>query len=123
MATITKSRKRVKTVHGTVRLRHATPGKNLLSIADDGLLCSKARGKRKVVWLHSPERSSWAEIHTVKRHGGRVQDVVVLEVSIPRSWLRRNRRGLWYCVRDIPPGRIVDVVDFDSLSESPVEAA
>ncbi|HYT89468.1 MAG TPA: hypothetical protein VEL76_12250 [Gemmataceae bacterium] len=120
MAKVTKSRKPVK---GTVRLRHATPERNLLSIADDGLLCSKAKGKMKVVWLHTAAKSTWAVIHTVGRHGGRVQDVVVLELSIPRSWLRRNRRGLWYSTRDIPPGRIVDVVDFDSLSESPVEAA
>ena len=106
-----------------VVIRHATPSKNLLSILDDGLLCEKARDKRKAVWLHSPGRSSWAVIHTVKRHGGRVQDVVILELSIPRSWLRRNRRGLWFSTRDIPPGCIRDVVDFENLSKSPVKAA
>jgi hypothetical protein len=60
--------------------------------------------------------------HTVRRHGGRGQDVVVLEVDVPRSWLRKSRRGLWYCVKDIPPVRIVGVVDFHDLSESPVMA-
>ena len=103
-------------------LRHATPVKNLIPIIDDGLLCSKAKGKKKVVWLHSAAKSSWAVIHTVQRHGGRVEDVVVLEVEIPRAWLRKSRRGLWYCVRDIPPARIAGVVDFDALSRSPVMA-
>jgi hypothetical protein len=121
MASIRKTRKPVKT--GTVKLRHATPVKNLLSIIDNGLLAEQALGKLKAVWLHSPDRSSWAVIHTVKRHGGRVQEVVVLELSIPRNWLRRNRRGLWYSIRDIPPGCIKDVVDFDNLSGSPSEAA
>src|SRR4051794_29880652 len=103
-------------------LRHATSVKNLLPISDDGLLCAKARGRRKVVWLHAPARSTWAVIHTVGRHGGRVEDVVVLEVEVPRSWLRKSRRGLWYCVRDIPPARIVGVVDFHDLSRSPARA-
>jgi hypothetical protein len=103
-------------------LRHATPCKNLIPIIDDGLLCSKAKGRRKVVWLHAPAKSSWALIHTVGRHGGLVEDVVVLEVEVPRSWLRKSRRGLWYSVRDIPPLRIVGVVDFQDLSKSPVMA-
>jgi hypothetical protein len=105
-----------------MRLRHATLVRNLIPIIDDGLLCSKAKGKRKVIWLHSPAKSSWAVIHTVKRHGGRIEDVVVLEVEVPRKWLWKSRRGLWYCTRDIPPIRIVGVVDFDALSASPVLA-
>jgi hypothetical protein len=40
-------------------LRHATLSKLLISIIDDGLLCSKAKGRLKVVWLHSPAKSSW----------------------------------------------------------------
>ena len=103
-------------------LRHATPSKNLFPIIDDGILCSKAKGRLKVAWLHSAAKSSWALIHTVQRHGGRIEDVVVLEVDVPRSWLRKSRRGLWYCVRDIPPIRIVGVVDFDAISGSPVLA-
>ena len=73
-------------------LRHATPRKNLPSIRRRGLLKSKSRGRLQVVWLHAPSRSAWAVLHTVKRHGGRVEDVVILEVEVPRGWLRRNRR-------------------------------
>ena len=75
-------------------LRHATPSRNLRSIQKLGLLTAKSKGRLKVVWLHAISKSEWALLHTVKRHGGRVQDVVVLTVDVPRSWLRRSRRGL-----------------------------
>jgi hypothetical protein len=42
--------------------------------------------------------------------------VVVLTVNVPRSWLRRNRRGLWTCDRDIPPARIVAVLSHDETA-------
>ena len=103
-----------------MRIRHATPRRNLPAILRQGLLCSKSRGKLKVVWLHSPTATPWAAIHTVRRHGGRVEGVVILEVDVPRSWLRRNRRRLWYSTLDIPAGRIRRVIDFGELSASPV---
>jgi hypothetical protein len=31
----------------------------------------------------------------VRRHGGRVEGVVIIEVEVPRRWLRRNRKRLW----------------------------
>jgi hypothetical protein len=99
-----------------VKLCHATLAKNLDSILRRGLLCSKSKGKLKVVWLHAPAASSWATIHTVKRHGGRVEEVVILEVDVPRSWLRRSRRRLWYATRDIPPGRIRHVFTFGEMA-------
>jgi hypothetical protein len=56
-----------------------------------GLLCGKSMGKRPIVWLHSPAHSFGAALHTVRRHGGRVEAVVILLVDVPREWLRRNR--------------------------------
>jgi len=102
-------------------LRHATPTRNLPSIQRRGLLCCKSLGKRHVVWLHSPSKSSWATLHTVRRHGGRVQDVVILEIDVPRKWLRRSKRGLRYSVKDVPPERIRRVITFGELSASPVD--
>jgi hypothetical protein len=99
-----------------VLLRHATPLRNLPSIQRHGLLTAKSRGRLKVVWLHAASKSSWAVLHTVKRHGGRVQDVVILEVEVPRSWLRRNRRKLWYSTRDIPPHRFRRLISFAELA-------
>jgi hypothetical protein len=97
-------------------LRHATPIRNLRGIERAGLLCSKSQGRLPVVWLHAPSKSSWAVLHVVKRHGGRVQDVVIIEVEVPRRWLRRNRRKLWYCPRDVPPSRFRRVIGFGEIA-------
>src|SRR5215217_5420578 len=103
-------------------LRHATPARNLNSILHSGLLTSYAKGKLPAVWLTAPSRSSWAVLHVVKRHGGRVETTVVLEVDVPRGWLRRSRKGLWYCPRDIPPGRIQRVLAFAELAGTSTDA-
>ena len=104
-------------------LRHATLARNLASICRAGLLTSKSQGRRPAVWLHSPSCSAWAGWHTVRRHGGRIEGVVILEVDVPRSWLRRSKKGLWYCRRDVPPERIRGVVTFAALARSPVVEA
>jgi hypothetical protein len=104
-----------------MRLRHATFARNLSSILKAGLLCSKSQGKLPVVWLGSGAKSLWAAAHVVRRHGGRIEQVVVLEVVVPRRWLRRSKKGLWYCPRDVPPERICGVITFGELSRSPVD--
>jgi hypothetical protein len=97
-------------------LRHATPARNLNNILRTGLLCSCSQGKLPVVWACTPARSSWAVLHVIRRHGGRVESTVVLELDVPRSWLRRSRKGLWYCTRDVPPECIRRVVCFAELA-------
>jgi hypothetical protein len=97
-------------------LRHSTPKRNLPGIVRHGLLCGKSQGRLKAVWLHSPARTVWATLHVVKRHGGRVEDVVTLEVEVPRSWLRRNRRGVWYVAQDIPFDRVRRIVTFAEVA-------
>ncbi|MFL5909285.1 MAG: hypothetical protein ACJ768_01760 [Gaiellaceae bacterium] len=99
-------------------LRHATPARNLASILRAGLLAGKSKGKLPVVWLCSRARSLWAVMHVIGRHGGRVESTVVLEVDVPRRWLRRSRKGLCYSPRDIPPGRIRRVLCFAELAGS-----
>jgi hypothetical protein len=103
-------------------LRHATPGRNLNSILKAGLLTAKSKGKMPAVWLCSAAKSSWAVLHTIKRHGGRVETTTVLEVDVPRSWLRRSRKGLWYCPRDVPPERILRVLCFAELAGASTDA-
>jgi hypothetical protein len=97
-------------------LRHATLARNLPSILARRLLCSKSRGKLKAVWLHSPAASTWAALHTIKRHGGRVEGVVILEVHVPRRSLRRSRKRLWYSTRDIPPACFHRAIVFQELA-------
>ena len=75
-------------------LRHATPARNLNSILRAGLLTSKSQGRLPAVWLCSGARASWAVLHTIRRHAGRVETTVVLEVDVPRSWLRKSKKGL-----------------------------
>ena len=99
-------------------LRHATPARNLNSILRLGLLTSYSRGRLPVVWACSLARSWWSVLHVIKRHGGRVESTVVLEIDVPRSWLRRSRKGLWYSTRDIPPDRIKRVLTFQELAGS-----
>jgi RNA:NAD 2'-phosphotransferase (TPT1/KptA family) len=102
-------------------LRHATLARNLPSIRRRGLLTSKSQGRKKVVWLHAASKSEWATLHTIERHGGRVENVVIIEIDVPRSWLRRSRRGLRYSTRDIPATRIRRVIGFAELA-GPVAA-
>jgi hypothetical protein len=66
-------------------------------------LTSKCKGKLPVVWLHSPAKSAWAAVHTVRRHGGRVEHVVVIELTIPRTWLRRSKRVVRSAGATVPP--------------------
>jgi hypothetical protein len=51
-----------------------------------------------------------------------VETTVVLEVDVPRSWLRRSaRRRVWYSLRDVPPERIKRVLCFSELAGAGLE--
>jgi hypothetical protein len=43
------------------------------------------------------------------------------KLDVPRSWLQRSKKGLWYCPRDIPLGCILGALIFTTLARSPVE--
>jgi hypothetical protein len=100
---------------------HATPARNLAGILRAGLLCSKSLGT-PAVWFHPAARSAWAVLHTVKRHGGRIESVVILEVDVPRRWLRKAKGRLWYCPQDVPADRVRRVITFAEFAASPVVA-
>jgi hypothetical protein len=89
-------------------LRHATTTARYAAIQEQGLLVRKAdpQAKIKGCWLHSASNSPWACLHTLRKHGARLEDVVVVEVDVPRSWLKRFRSGLWYTTQDIPASRL-----------------
>jgi hypothetical protein len=97
-------------------LRHATLIRNIPGIERRGLLCRKSQGRLPAVWLHSASKSFWAVLHTIRRHGGRAEEVIIIELEVPRRWLRRSRRKLWYCCRDIPAEYFRRVVTFDELA-------
>jgi hypothetical protein len=86
--------------------RHATLRQYLPRILAEGLDPACATGKQPLVWLHTPNRTQWAITHTMQRHRVARSEVVILDVQVPRSWLRRAWRGLWMCPRVIPPERL-----------------
>jgi hypothetical protein len=100
-------------------LRHATPRRNLPGSKRAGLLTAKSQGRLPAVWLHASARSAWAALHVVRRPGGRVENVVILELDVPWSWLRRNRKGIWFTRRDEPPARFRRVIDFFEVAGPP----
>lgn len=106
-------------------VQHATLRRNLESIRRRGLLTQFSRGRLKAVWLHTRAREPWACGHCVLRHGGRIEDVVVLLVDVPRSQLKRHAglRGVYYLPADVPPGRIVGSVSFQQVFASEVPNA
>mgnify|MGYP001559725751 CR=1 FL=1 len=104
-----------------MELRHATTRGNLNSILMQGLLPSKSVGKRQAVWLHSPSKTPWALLHTQTRKGASLEDVVVLTIQVPRSWLTRHQTGLWFCGQTIPASRITQVTEATDYAVSPVQ--
>ena len=50
-----------------------------------------------------------------------METTVVLEVDVTRRWLRRSRKGLWFCPRDIPPGRSKRALCFAELAGASTE--
>ena len=96
-----------------MKLYHATPKTNLENIKATGLDPNRSRGKEAVVWLHTASRREWAILHTTQRHKCEVSDVIVIEVEIPRSKLRRRWRGLWVTPEAITEfGRIRNASEF-----------
>jgi hypothetical protein len=37
-------------------------------------------------------------------------------VDVPRAWLRKSRKGLWYSVHNVPADRIRRVLSFAELA-------
>lgn len=73
-----------------------------------GILVSKSRAATPSIWLCGPSMYGAAVSHAVKRHGVKAEAVAVLEVDVPRSWLRKGyRKGVRHTGgRDIPKDRI-----------------
>lgn len=106
-----------------VTLRHATTRQALASIQRFGLQVAWADPQAKIrgVWLHTPNQSAWAVVHTIRKHGAALEDVVVIEVIVPRKNLKRFRTGLWYSVQDVPATALGIVIDGASFGASASE--
>ena len=99
-----------------MKLYHATRKSNLESIRAEGLDPNRSTGKEAVVWLHTASRREWAILHTTEKYNCEVSDVIVIEVSVPRSKLRRRWRGIWVTPITITEfGRIRNASEFSRI--------
>lgn len=71
--------------------------------------CSQA--KIKGCWMATASNRSWGVVHTIRKHHAQLSDVVVIEVTVPRSHLTRFRTGLWYTTQDVPAAWLGQVID------------
>lgn len=91
-----------------MKMLHATPAKNVKAILRRGILCSKSKAAASSIWLCAPSLFGAAVAHAVKRHRVKPEAVAVLEVDVPKRWLRKGyRKGVRHTGgRDIPPERV-----------------
>jgi hypothetical protein len=105
-----------------VRFFHTTPRYNRSSIEGLGILARYSQGKRKAIWLHTEEKTAWAFLHTVRRHGCDVHDVITFEVEVDFDLLKYSGSGgLYYLEGDVEPEFIRGVRGFRVVSESPIK--
>ena len=104
-----------------MRLYHATPKANLQSIRTNGLDPNRSQGAKNLVWLHTQSRRDWAILHTIQRHKCDVSEVVIIAVDVPRTKLRRRRRGLWSTPEAIT--EFASITNASELTNSPIRDA
>lgn len=88
-----------------ILLCHVTPSRNLAGINKLGLLPEFATTAKRAVWLCSQTRVKGAVLAVIARHRVDLSEVSVIEVSIPRRWVKRHSvvDGSWVCSEPIPP--------------------
>lgn len=102
-------------------LYHTTTQSAWSSIEAEGLKTSRSQGKEPVIWLHTKSKVYWAITHVQSRHGASLDQVVVLQVHVPRSWLKRAWKGLWKCSQDVLVRMIKLKTTGLSFAASPIE--
>lgn len=76
-------------------LYHVSPGVNDASIEAEGIDPACSQGARERTWLVTAARLHWAIWHVTNRHASARDGITVYTCRVPRSWLRRFRRGVW----------------------------
>jgi hypothetical protein len=104
-----------------MRLFHCTRRSNLESIQTAGLDPQRATQKRKAVWAGASSKIAWAIVHVLtkaRNRGCSIEDLVVIEVEVPRSQLTRHCRSVWYSYATVTPEQIVTVHDASEYGPS-----
>jgi hypothetical protein len=102
-------------------LYHATLASNETSIGTDGVSTAYSESAVPSVWGCEASMKWWAVLHCLKRHGGKAEDVVVLEIDTGDLPVHRFRGGLWYSLHTWEPRQVRRVIRFEELSRSPTE--
>jgi hypothetical protein len=102
-------------------LYHATHRTNQDSIGREGVSTAYSDGAVQAVWGCQWSMRHWACLHCIRRHGGSVEDVVVLEIDTQDVPVHRFRGGLFYSLHTWHPSQIRWVLTFEELSMSPTE--
>ena len=102
-----------------MKLYHTTLKRNLDSIRKHGLTPSFAQKQTNPrVWLHTKSRRLWGILHVQKRHKVPMSEILIIEVNVPRSQLKRRWRGIWTTTETLTEFQsITDAVD---LAASPI---
>ena len=102
-----------------MKLYHTTLKANLESITENGIDPKYARGPEKVIYLHTRSRTEWAILHIALRYSVSLEDITVIEVTVPRSKLQRGHRGLWTTTETITT--CGSITDAEVFAESPIK--
>ena len=87
-----------------MKLYHITRRENLDSILSSGLDPQRAKGVRKSVWGVTPGHVAWALIHVLAKpwnKGATLSDLVVIELTLSRSQVRRYQRKIYYTTASV----------------------
>lgn len=101
-----------------MKLYHATLKSNLDSINEKGIDPSFSKGAEKVIYLHTASRTEWAILHMLKRHRCSIDEIIIIEVNVPRGKLRRRWRGLWSTTEIIKT--FVSITEAEVFAASPI---
>jgi hypothetical protein len=98
-------------------LYHATHRRNLDSILDKGLCTRYACTPGMRVWACCKRRIPWAILHAVRRHGGKVEDIVVIRLKPRRKQFQRSSHpGLWNSKTDVHWWQLEPFCSFEEAS-------
>lgn len=90
-----------------MKIYHATDKKNLPGIERGGLRADMASGKMPAVWGVHRDAMDDAVLHAANKRRVAIKDIVILELTVPDSWVKRfSRPGYFYVKRDVCPERI-----------------
>jgi hypothetical protein len=106
-----------------MKFYHATPNSNLASIQSRGLDPTFSKHTAKFTWMCTEGNVEWAILHIMDKHKIDLSEVVVIELNVPRSWVKnhrltirgKGRRGFWKTDRVINTDRFQSITSGETF--------